>query len=85
MKKKPQVQAEQFDPDRFIHNASTVVADQPQRSRGAKVAAQGFIRTSFDLPEDLYERLKIFAVRQRRPMRQVLEGALSEFLDREEA
>ncbi len=47
---------------------------------GAKPAA-GYQRMTFDLPEALYEQLKIVAVLERRPMRELLEEATREWLE----
>ncbi len=46
----------------------------------AKPAA-GYQRRTFDLPEALYEQLKIAAVLERRPMRELLEEATREWLE----
>ncbi len=46
----------------------------------AKQAA-GYQRRTFDLPEALYEQLKIAAVLERRPMRELLEEATREWLE----
>ena len=51
------------------------------RDGGGKGAADGFVRTSFDLREDLYERLKVDAARARRPMREIVEEAVESYLD----
>ena len=47
---------------------------------GAKPAA-GYQRMTFDLPEALYEQLKIAAVLERRPMRELFEEATREWLE----
>ncbi len=46
----------------------------------AKPAA-GYQRRTFDLPEALYEQLKIAAVLERRPMRELLEEATRDWLE----
>ncbi len=89
--KQPQRKPQQsFDPERFISGAATAIADKPPAKRArkkpktvskAKPAATGFIRSSFDLPEDLHERLKIAAVKERRPMRDLVEEAILAKLD----
>ncbi len=90
--KQPQRKPQSFDAERFISGAATAAADKPPRPRRArkskpktvskaKPAAAGFIRSSFDLPEDLHERLKIAAVKERRPMRDLVEEAIVAKLD----
>ncbi len=74
--KKPQRDGSKFDVERFIGGAATATtSDSVPKTRG-KLPAAGFIRSSFDLPEDLHERLKIAAVKQRRPMRDLVEEAI---------
>lgn len=91
--KQPERKPQSFDPERFISGAATATTDKPPprpRPRReskpkavskAKPAAAGFIRSSFDLPEDLHERLKIGAVKERRPMRDLVEEAIVAKLD----
>ncbi len=86
--KQPQRKPQSFDPERFISGAATAttadkptarprrVRSKPKKVSKAKPAAAGFIRSSFDLPEDLHERLKIAAVKERRPMRDLVEEAI---------
>ncbi len=91
--KQPQRRPQSFDPERFISSAATAAtadkpSSKPRRARSkpktvskANPAAAGFIRSSFDLPEDLHERLKIAAVKERRPMRDLVEEAILTKLD----
>ena len=86
--KQPQRKPQSFDPERFISGAATAttadkpppkprkVRRKPKKASKAKPAADGFIRSSFDLPGDLHERLKIAAVKERRPMRDLVEEAI---------
>jgi len=53
---------------------------RPARSPGAKPAAEGYQRTNFDLPEQLYIDLKMAAVLERRTMRGILEEATRAWL-----
>jgi len=64
--------------DAFIDDAK---ATRAERGRGGKPPAQGFTRTSFDLSDALYEELKIRAVRERRPMRELVNDALLVYLE----
>ncbi len=89
--KQPQRKPQSFDPERFISGAASAadkpaarprrVKSKPKAVSKAKPAAAGFIRSSFDLPEDLHERLKIAAVKERRPMRDLVEEAIVARLD----
>lgn len=73
MKRKPKLSGE-FDAERFIDSST---ADAPvQRMSKGKPAAEGFIRTSFDLPESLYRRLKIHAAQEGVTMKDIILGAL---------
>jgi hypothetical protein len=67
-----------FDPDRFIQGATA--EQRPAASPGSNLPAQGFVRRTFDLREDLARRLKITAAEQDRPMREILEEALVSYL-----
>lgn len=81
MKKRPdRSSVATFDPERFIEGAR---AGQTESSGSARsnVPAQGFVRRTFDLHEDLARRLKITAAEQGRSMRQILEEALTSYLD----
>ena len=77
MKRKPELDDANPAVDAFIGRAKATRAEQGK----GKPPAQGFTRTSFDLPNDLYEELKILAVRQRRPMRELVETALRGYID----
>jgi len=55
---------------------------KPTPRPGAKPAADGYQRTSLDLPNGVYERLKIAALMDRRPFREIIEQAAIEWLDR---
>lgn len=89
MKPKPQLpdppEGASFDPEKFITGAAASRAERHPRTKrtqrkttgGGKMAAPGFRRTSIDLPEGLYEQLKIRAVKERRPLRDCVEEALA--------
>ncbi|HVT58668.1 MAG TPA: hypothetical protein VHR45_09720 [Thermoanaerobaculia bacterium] len=47
----------------------------------SKPPAGGFTRTSIDFPDDLHVRLKIAAVHERRPMRELVEAAVVVWLN----
>ena len=94
MKKPPRKPQPSLDVDRFIRGAATAEADRTppkrtprtrtppaKRPSRAKFAAEGFTRTSFDLPDDLHERLKIAAVKEKRPMRELVVEAIRAGLD----
>jgi hypothetical protein len=89
--KKAKKAAKNFDPDRFIGGASPATpAPRPKRKKAkrvekrskAKPPAVGFTRASFDLSDTLHERLKIAAVREKRPMRELVEEALASHLQK---
>ncbi len=75
--------------DSFVGRAATVVtkADIAPKQGGAKPgskanpAAEGMLRTTLDLPESFHQRLKIAAVRQKRPMRDLVEEAVRSYLE----
>lgn len=82
--------------DRIVGNARTVSsgADVPPkpkkrskkpraaRSSRAKPPAEGMQRATFDLPASFHERLKFAAVQEKRPMRDLVEDALTSYLKR---
>ena len=82
--------------DRIVRNATTVTsgADVPPktkkrstkgrkaRSGKSKPPAANMTRATFDLPNDFHERLKIAALREKRPMRELVQEALSSYLKR---
>ena len=63
----------------FIDDAKATQAERG--GGGAKLPAKGFTRASFDLADDLYEDLKILAVRERRPMREIVDQALRAYIE----
>jgi len=98
MKSRPTTDG-QFDADQFIGEASTQQADavptptrEPSTSRPGpkpttkgKVPATGFVRTTFDLPEQLATRLRVYSARTRKPMTKIAQDSLQEFLNRHNA
>jgi len=55
---------------------------KPPKKRGPKPAAPGFKRTSVDLPEDKLKAIKIQAINEGRPMRELVEDALDRYMKR---
>lgn len=53
-------------------------------STNSRPPAEGTVRTSVDLPEDLHERLKIASVRERTTMRAALVEAVATWLEEHE-
>ena len=51
-----------------------------ERSRKSKPAAEGMQRATFDLPVTFHKRLKLAAVQEERPMRDLVEEALASYL-----
>ena len=82
MKTPEKKKAASFDVERFI--TKTPRSRRRPRERKpdskAKPAAEGYTRASFDLPEDLHQRLKIAAVQEKGPMRDVVEEAIQAWL-----
>lgn len=62
--------------ERFIDSAATAAAD----TRIKKAPPKGYVRSTFDLPEDLHERLRVASAKTRIPMRVFIEEGLVEHL-----
>ena len=71
-----------FDVDRFINKTSRSRRRTREKKPDskAKPSAVGYTRASFDLPDDLHTRLKLAAVQEKGPMRDVVEEAIQEWL-----
>jgi hypothetical protein len=76
--------------DQFVSDAVATRADQTPRAnqrqrrttgRG-KMPAEGYRRTSLDLPDALYKRLKHAAVEQERTLQSIAVEAFTSWLDR---
>ena len=63
------------------HRTSPARAQQRRTSPNSRPPAEGTVRTSVDLPEDLHERLKIASIRARTTMRAALLEAVADWLD----
>lgn len=72
--------------ERFISGAAIAQAEAPAARQVAtagtksKPPAGGFIRSTFDLPEDLHERLRMASAKTRIPMRLMVEEGLAHVL-----
>ncbi len=80
MKPKPKLGGD-FDPERFI-GASTADPSAARQGGKGKPAAEGFVRTSFDLPESIYRQLKVHAAQEGTTMKDVILGALQDRLSK---
>jgi len=94
MKRKPQLDevGNRFDAEEFIKGARDKPAEAgpsrgkrtERRSTGrGKMAAAGYTRTSLDLPDALYEQIKITAVKKRCTMRECVEEAMVAWLKKQ--
>ena len=77
-----------FDVDKFISEAPATKADRLPRAKSTsrvitgrgRMPAPGFMRTSLDLPDELYERLKIAALKERRTLREIIREGMTLWL-----
>ena len=81
MRKPDKAKTTAFDPERFIGAAATAASDRTLSSR-SKPPADGFIRATFDIPEDTHKRLRLAAAEVHRPMRELVLEGLEHVLDK---
>ena len=81
MRRPDKSKAAAFDPERFIEEAATTIADRPLSGR-SKPPAEGFIRATFDIPEETHKRLRLAAAEVHRPMRELVLEGLVHVLDK---
>lgn len=80
-----------FDVDKFISEAPATKADGLARTKSTqriitgrgKMPGPGIMRTSLDLPDELYELLKIAALKEWRTLREIILEGMQAWLQQE--